>query len=123
METFFAHVESLLGITLSPAQQAVFSIYERELLDWNTRFNLTAIRNRDGIQTKHFLDSLSCMLVIKDKIPSSLVDVGSGAGFPGIPLKILMPEMRMVLVESVGKKAEFCRHLVEKLNLRQVEVL
>lgn len=123
MENFLNNVESLLGINLTTAQQAAFSVYERELQDWNTRFNLTAIRNRDGIQTKHFLDSLSCMLVIKDNIPSSLVDVGSGAGFPGIPLKLLIPEMRMVLVESVGKKVEFCRHLVDKLNLRQVEIL
>lgn len=123
MENFFTNVESLLGINLSPSQQTAFSVYERELLDWNTRFNLTAIRTCDGIQTKHFLDSLSCLLVLKDNIPSSLIDVGSGAGFPGIPLKILLPEMRMVLVESVGKKADFCRHLIEKLNLKQVEVL
>jgi 16S rRNA (guanine527-N7)-methyltransferase len=97
--------------------------YERELLDWNRKFNLTAIRDADGIRTKHFLDSLSCVLAWKANPPSRLADVGTGAGFPGLVLKIVYPAMRLTLIESVGKKARFCRHMVETLNLEGVEVI
>ena len=96
---------------------------ERELQNWNEKFNLTAIRDEDGIRTKHFLDSFSCVLAWKENPPKRLVDVGTGAGFPGIPLKILYPSMRVTLVESVGKKAAFCRHLVEILKLEAVQVI
>jgi 16S rRNA (guanine527-N7)-methyltransferase len=97
--------------------------FENELLIWNERFNLTAIRDPEGIRTKHFLDSFSCSLAWKDTPPKRLIDVGTGAGFPGIPLKILYPSMVLTLVESVGKKAAFCRHMVEVLKLETVEVL
>ena len=97
--------------------------YERELLEWNRKFNLTAIRDVESIRTKHFLDSFSCVLAWKANPPNSLMDVGSGAGFPGIPLKILYPNMKLTLVESVGKKARFCEHLVRVLGLEHVEVL
>lgn len=123
MENLTQGVQDLLHIHLTPRQAAVFDLYERELLEWNARFNLTAIRDSQGIRVKHFLDSLTCYLAIYDTPASRLIDVGTGAGFPGIPLKILCPSMRLTLVESVGKKAEFCRHLVETLNLEGVEVL
>lgn len=100
----------------------MFARYEQELLDWNSRFNLTAIRDADSIRAKHFLDSLSCMLAWRDAPPGSLIDVGSGAGFPGIPLKIVQPGLNLTLVESVGKKAEFCRHVTEALGLEKVEI-
>ena len=123
MEKFVKDVQSLLGLRLTTRQVAAFERYEEELLAWNEIFNLTAIRDREGIRTKHFLDSLSSLLVMRDLPPNRLVDVGTGAGFPGIPLKIAVPEMRLTLVESVGKKAEFCRHLIETLGLERVEVL
>lgn len=116
-------VQQLIGVNLTPRQMAAFERYEQELLEWNERFNLTAIRDVEGIRTKHFLDSLSCLLVMKDPAPTRLMDVGTGAGFPGIPLKILLPNLKLTLVESVGKKAEFCRHMVEVLKLETVEVL
>jgi 16S rRNA (guanine527-N7)-methyltransferase len=97
--------------------------FERELLEWNQRFNLTAIRDEEGIRTKHFLDSFSCVLAWKETPPQNLIDVGTGAGFPGLPLKILYPSMRLTLVESVGKKVTFCQHIVEKLGLEDVSVL
>ena len=123
MEKLKQDVLNLLGVQLSAAQLAAFERYLRELVEWNSRFNLTAIRDEDGIRTKHFLDSLSCHLVLRDKPPRRLVDIGTGAGFPGIPLKILYPAMQLTLVESVGKKVEFCRYVVETLNLERVDVV
>ena len=123
MEKLIREARELLGLHLNDRQVAALTSFEHELLDWNDQFNLTAIRDVEGIHTKHFLDSLSCVLAWKDHPPRSLIDVGTGAGFPGIPLKILYPSMRLTLVESVGKKANFCRHMVGILNLDATEVL
>ncbi|MGB8215172.1 MAG: 16S rRNA (guanine(527)-N(7))-methyltransferase RsmG [Anaerolineales bacterium] len=117
MEDLVYAAQQLFGIRLSAWQVAALVTFENELLAWNEKFNLTAIRNSEGIRTKHFLDSFSCVLAWKDNPPKHLVDVGTGAGFPGIPLKILYPSMQLTLVESVGKKASFCRHVVETLKL------
>ena len=97
--------------------------YERELLEWNKKINLTAIRDVESIRTKHFLDSFSCVLAWAANPPLRLIDVGTGAGFPGIPLKILYPNMHLTLVESVGKKTKFCRHVVNMLGLKDVEIV
>ena len=97
--------------------------YERELIDWNQKFILTAIRDAESIRTKHFLDSFSCVVAWKASPPERLIDVGTGAGFPGIPLKILYPNLKLTLVESVGKKAMFCQHIVRVLGLEHVDVI
>lgn len=123
MEALIQAAQSLLGLKLTPRQMATFRLYEHELLEWNTRFNLTAIRDIEGIRTKHFLDSLTCLLAMRAAPPIRLVDIGTGAGFPGIPLKIIYPTMQLTLVESVGKKADFCRHIAEILKLDKVIVL
>lgn len=123
MEKFAEDVYRLIGLKLSPRQLRAFRDYERELLSWNEKFNLTAIREVEDIRTKHFLDSLSTLLELKDPAPATLVDVGTGAGFPGIPLKIALPDLRLTLVESIGKKSEFCQHVVNQLQLDEVEVL
>lgn len=123
MEKLAQDALQLLGLRLTARQLAAFERYEAELMDWNARHNLTAIREPAGIRSKHFLDSLTCVLAWRDTPPSSLIDVGTGAGFPGIPLKILHPSLSLTLVESVGKKAEFCKHVVETLGLDKVEVL
>lgn len=122
MEKFIADVLKATGVHLTRSQVQAFLVYEIELLEWNDRFNLTAIRDSDGIRIKHFIDSLSCITEIKTA-PEKLIDVGTGAGFPGIPLKIIYPSMRLTLVESVGKKADFCKSLSAKLGLTNVEVL
>ncbi len=117
-------VKNLLGMDLSPVQEESFRVYARELLLWNERINLTAIREPADIIRKHFLDSLTCTFAWREmEPPASLIDIGTGAGFPGIPLKILMPGLRLTLVESIGKKADFCRHIVDTLLLENVEVI
>jgi 16S rRNA (guanine527-N7)-methyltransferase len=114
---------ALAGVHLSPSQIRALEQYEKELLRWNERFNLTAIRNVDQVRIKHFLDSLTCLIAMRDSPVERVVDVGTGAGFPGLPLKIALPEMGLTLVESVGKKAAFCQHIVRLLGLENVEII
>jgi len=123
MDKLVLEARQLFGVHLTGHQVMMLVKFERELLAWNEKFNLTAIRDPQGIRTKHFLDSFSCALAWKDNPPRQLIDIGTGAGFPGIPLKILYPSIRLTLVESVGKKANFCRHLVERLELDATEVV
>jgi 16S rRNA (guanine527-N7)-methyltransferase len=123
MEKLVHEAQQLFGIHLTGRQVVALITFERELIKWNEKFNLTAIRDAEGIRTKHFLDSFSCTLAWREIPPRRLIDVGTGAGFPGIPLKILYPSMRLTLVESVGKKANFCRHMVETLKLESTEVV
>ncbi|MDP2995041.1 MAG: 16S rRNA (guanine(527)-N(7))-methyltransferase RsmG [Anaerolineales bacterium] len=122
MEKLVHEAKKLFGVHLTGRQVVALMTFERELLAWNEKFNLTAIRDAEGIRTKHFLDSFSCVLAWKENPPRRLIDIGTGAGFPGIPLKILYPSMRLTLIESVGKKANFCRHMIETLKLEAVEV-
>ena len=123
METLARDAKALFNVHLSGRQVTALLTYEKELLEWNQKFNLTAIRDAESIRTKHFLDSFSCVLAWKASPPNQLIDVGTGAGFPGIPLKILYPSLKLTLVESVGKKAMFCQHIVRVLGLEQVEVM
>jgi 16S rRNA (guanine527-N7)-methyltransferase len=103
--------------------QATFQRFSSELLDWNQKFNLTAIRTPEEIESKHFMDALSLLPTLRHYRVGSLIDVGTGAGFPGIPIKIVQPDLHLVLVESVEKKAGFCRHIVTTLELVDVEVV
>lgn len=123
MEKLIQEFGKFTGFSLNEHHIRQFQRYEDELLDWNSRFNLTAVRDREGIQIKHFLDSLSCIKVWGNQAPARLIDIGTGAGFPGLPIKILYPRMQVTLVESVGKKADFCRHIVKTLGLEKVEVI
>lgn len=123
LKDFARYAQALSGIRLTAAQLAAFERYETELLEWNSRMNLTAIREPEQIRIKHFLDSLTCLCVMRDTPMERVIDVGTGAGFPGIPLKIAHPSLQLTLVESVGKKASFCRHVVEVLGLEGVEVV
>ncbi len=121
METLARGVEAL-GLALSPRQQELFETYYRELVDWNRRLNLTTIVDYREVQTRHFVDSLSVVPALGPAV-GRVIDIGSGAGFPGLPLKILLPHLRVVLLESVAKKTAFLSHLVARLGLEGVEVL
>ena len=96
-----------------------FLLYRQELLEWNTRFNLTAITDPEEVLFKHFLDSLSLLLVY-DKPQTRLLDIGAGAGFPGLPLKFVRPDWHVTLLEATGKKVTFLQHIIETLQLENI---
>ena len=110
-------------VSLSAEQVEQFAVYEVLLLDWNSRMNLTAIREPEQIRVRHFLDALSCVPVVRDLNGRSLIDIGTGAGFPGLPLKIVYPEMQLTLVESVQKKTLFLQAVVDELGLPDVRIV
>nr|MBC7244939.1 16S rRNA (guanine(527)-N(7))-methyltransferase RsmG [Chloroflexota bacterium] len=129
------------GLCLTAEHLRAFQIYYQELCVWNRRFNLTAVTGYEEVQLKHFLDSLTCLLAfptqgtvytggIPDVVPLSMaetpllcIDVGTGAGFPGLPLKIMRPTVHMTLLDSSRKKILFLEHLVKRLGLTTVELL
>jgi 16S rRNA (guanine527-N7)-methyltransferase len=124
MEQLVDGAQRLLGLTLTAGQRQSFHLYYQDLVAWNARFNLTAITDEKGVQIRHFLDSLSCLLAIRNaERRQSLIDVGSGAGFPGLPLKIVYPSLRLTLLEATGKKTTFLHHIVDLLDLREVNII
>ena len=123
MEKLVQDAKTLFNVHLTGWQVKALTTFERELIEWNKNINLTAIRDEKGIRTKHFLDSFSCVQAWETKPPSNLIDIGTGAGFPGIPLKILYPNTKVTLVESVGKKVKFCQHIIDQLGLEGIRVI
>ena len=113
-----------LGLHLTPTQLGQFAEYTRLLSEGNRRANLTAVTDADDVQVRHYLDSLTAVLAVPQWPDGTrVVDIGAGAGFPGVPLKIAFPGLQVTLAESVGKKARFMQELVEHLDLPGVEVL
>ena len=131
-----------LGLHLTAQHLRAFQIYYRELGAWNQRVNLTTVTGLEEVQVKHFLDSLSCLLalpapgiaesarVLPNVVPLSgketpllCIDIGTGAGFPGVPLKIMRPALRLTLLDSSRKKVTFLEHLVGCLGLTDVQLL
>jgi len=111
------------GIVLTPQQANAFLFYLDELKKWNRRVNLTSLKDDRDIVVKHFLDSLSCL--ISDKIGghSKVVDVGTGAGFPGLPIKIARPKIELMLLDSSKRRAQFLIYMVEALKLEDSQVV
>jgi 16S rRNA (guanine527-N7)-methyltransferase len=112
---------SHLELSLTNEQLEKFEIYYRELIEWNKGINLTAITDYEEVQVKHFLDSLTVLAAVNlDGL--KVIDVGTGAGFPGIPLKITHPGMALTLLEATAKKIKFLKHLVMELGLEKVAI-
>lgn len=110
------------NISLSDEQVNQFILYEKLLLDWNEKINLTSITEHSEILKKHFLDSVSIVNCIDERSFDnlSLLDLGTGAGFPGIPLKIVFPNLNVTLVDSLNKRIDFLNIVVDRLNLSNV---
>ncbi len=111
-----------LGLHLTASQVAAFGIYLEEVTRWSTRINLTALREPEDIVREGFLDSLACLPLIPPEAMRAL-DVGSGAGFPGLPLKLARPNLSFTLVEASRKKATFLQHIVRQLDIAGVRVV
>lgn len=109
------------GIDLDGKAIEAFDLYLKELLKWNQKINLTSIRSEKEIVLKHFLDSLSVSPLLQKYF--SILDIGSGAGFPGIPLKIVHPTLEVTLIDSVRKKVDFQRHIIRVLGLKGIEAI
>ena len=117
---------SRIGVRLDALQVERFELYYREMLAWNSRVNLTRVTGLEEVQTRHFLDSLSIVSGLPDGAldpGANLIDVGSGAGLPGVPLKIAYPGVALVLLEANRKKAAFLESLVGVLELDDARVV
>jgi 16S rRNA (guanine527-N7)-methyltransferase len=126
MDALINGARTLLNLELTPAQVSAFQTFSDELRAWNEKVNLTAITQPNDIQIKHFLDSLTllrAMPLLASSQPVRVIDVGTGAGFPGLPLKIMCPHIQLTLLEATGKKTAFCQHMVETLKLKEVTVV
>lgn len=111
------------GVELTPAQLDKFQTFYEHLVDWNQRINLTGITAYEDVQIKHFADSLALVPAVRTDTHEgqvSLVDIGAGAGFPGLPLKIARPAWQVTLVESTRKKTKFIEHMIYTLGLEGV---
>jgi 16S rRNA (guanine527-N7)-methyltransferase len=117
----FVEGAKAFGVDLDEKKVEAFELYLKELLKWNRKLNLTAIRSEKGILVKHFLDSFSVYPYLPER--SFILDIGSGAGFPGIPLKIVQPTVELTLIDSVRKKVDFQRHVIRILGLKGAEAL
>lgn len=112
------------GIELTPTQIEQFEKYYQLLIEWNQKINLTAITEKEEVYLKHFFDSIMVLweLPLED-YHLKLVDVGAGAGFPSIPLKIIKPELEITIIDSLNKRIKFLELLVDELGLNQVRAL
>lgn len=112
-----------LGLTLNPVQRSQLATLAVNLLDWNQRMNLTAVKEPQDVAVKHILDSMTCFAAIPFPSNAGVLDVGTGAGFPGLVLKIVRPDLRLKMLDSTHKKLAFVEHIIESLALKDTEVI
>lgn len=120
LRKFMAAGAATMGVSLAPTHIDQFMTYLQELIRWNKKINLTGIDNPRDIIVKHFLDSLAALNACTIPLRSEIVDIGSGAGFPGIPLKIVRGDLQLMVVEPVHKKTSFLKSLIGLLKLKDV---
>lgn len=112
-----------LGIELSPTQIDQFLRYKQLLLQWNEKMNLTAIEEEVEIITKHFLDSITCLNANYFQNNCKMIDIGTGAGFPGIPIKTVRPDINVTLLDSLNKRIHFLNEVIQALNFSNTEAI
>jgi 16S rRNA (guanine527-N7)-methyltransferase len=111
------------GLLPNEEQLNQFEVYYRELVSWNEKMNLTAITEREQVYWKHFFDSITPAFYVSMDQINTVADIGSGAGFPGIPLKIMFPHLQVTIVDSLQKRIQFLQHLIESLKLQGVRCI
>lgn len=111
------------GISLSPRQLEQYEDYYRTLVEWNEKMNLTAITEKDAVYLKHFFDSISATFYFDFTKPIHICDVGAGAGFPSIPIKIAFPHLKITIVDSLNKRISFLEYLAKELKLENVHFI
>ncbi len=112
-----------LHINLTDEKCERFIRYYNILVEWNSKINLTAITDYEEVVVKHFIDSLSIVNIVDINGSNSLIDIGTGAGFPGIPLKIVFPSLEVVLVDSLDKRVKFLNHVIKELDLKNIKAV
>lgn len=122
LHTVLSQACDTLGIALNEHQQQQLVRYVEELAKWNKTYNLTAIREPDEMMKRHVVDALSVVPHVQALAPKTLADIGTGGGIPGIVLAIMLPQLTVDLVESIGKKCRFLRHITQQLSLPHVSV-
>ena len=120
---FFKKAASQIGIELSDEQASQFSKYGELLLEWNKFMNLTAVCEEREVIIKHFVDSMTIIKYVDIHNCKKIADIGTGAGFPGIPLKIMRPDVEVVLLDSLGKRVNFLNTVINELKLEKISAI